>query len=291
MYCSYCGKQVSDTAAFCPNCGKSLKAEVSAPVFSPEQTKVNSLFHSVFGTDKFRLAAIFFTVATAVDAISTLIGGKFPFPVLRIFVIISLFKLNSLANAQSPFNTFASPLKTLRIIINIERIVMWVVVGLLGICGLIFLFLGSAVGSTGIAEEFFNLDSTYSFAADAELAGIIWAVLAIFIIIIAVICALLNVFMYGSFYKCAKSTEWTAGTGKYMIKKLSSTYGWLIFMIVIDSLVAFTGFISLVSGTSVFASLLSLTAVGFNIAALAIFANTVSEIKNSRQIENFQYNI
>ena len=273
MFCIHCGKEIEDGATFCSFCGGEQTVVNST---STEENTVSSLLGSVFSDTKFHLAALFFLVSTCASALANIVAGSVPLPILEIFIIISLFKLDKLGKQQAPLIAFASPLKTIRIIVNIYRIVLWVMVGIFGVCGIILCASGSFIG-IGVADIFESVLNEYNFSLYAEelseLGGFLITGLGIILIVAAVACALFNVFMYGSFYKTAKSIEWTAGTGNYMVEKVESTSKWLKFSIVMSAISAFfTGF----SGAQ---NILTVVSLGFNIAFLVIALELLKKLK------------
>ncbi len=273
MFCVHCGKEIEDNTLFCTYCGGEQGAVNSTNV---EENSVASQFYSVFSDTKFHLATLFFLVSTCASALATIVTGSMPLPVLEIFIIISLFKLEKLAKQGAPLLSFASPLKTIRIIMDIYRVVLWVLVGIFGVCGIILCASGSFIG-IGVADIFESILNEYNFSLYAEelseLGGFLITGLGIILIVAAVACALFNIFMYGSFYKTAKSTEWTAGTGNYMIEKLETTSKWLIFSIVMSAISAlFTGF----SGVQ---KILTVVSIGFNIAFIVLVLELIKKLK------------
>ncbi len=274
MFCIHCGKEIENGTAFCSYCGGEQIVNSNS---TANGNDVLSLFHLNFGSNNFHLATVFYLVSVCAAALSNIAAGSMPLPILEIFIIISLFKLNNLGKQNAPLLAFASPLKTLRVIVNIYMVVLWVLIGIFGVCGIILCASGSFIG-VGVAEVFEKALSEYNFSLYAEelseLGGLIFAVLGIIFIIVAVVCALFNVFMYGSFYKTAKSTEWTAGTGRFLIEKVDSTYKWLVFMVVMSCISAtFTLFSSGAVG------ILTTVSTGFSVAFLILVLGILKNFK------------
>lgn len=282
MFCVRCGKEIEENTAFCSYCGASLSSEAPAPT---EENGVATLFHSILGKNQFRLAAIFYLISVCASVLATIIGGEFPVLniVMYVFILISLFKLNNLAVSSAPLIAFASPLKTLRIIVKIYRIVLWVVVGIFAVCGLLIAFVGAiaGVGIGEIIEEALNEANLSLYdGVISSLGGIALVFMGTIFIVLAIIVALLNVFSFGSYYKTVSSAELTAGTGTYKIEALGATRGWLIFTVVCQCISALSIFIDIGPTT-----LLGLVSTGFNIAFTCLLINCIDEIKNSRQFE------
>ncbi len=281
MFCVHCGKEIENGATFCSYCGGSQEVKTEK---ATEENGVLSRFQALFSDNKFHLATLFFLVSTVAAALSTIASGEVPLPVLEIFIIISLFKLGNLAKSGAPLISFASPLKTIKIIVNIYSVILWVLVGIFGVCGIILAVAGSAIG-VGAAEIFESVVSDFdiSFFGEflSESGGIIFTVIGIIFIVAAVICALLNVFMYGSFYKTAKSAEWTAGSGTFVLEKVESTYKWLVFTAVMS------GISALFTGVSNVANLLNFVSGGFNVAFIVMILLLLKNFKNEWTNQNF----
>ncbi len=283
MFCVHCGKEIEDGAAFCSYCGEN---QTVGSAEANEENQIASLFHSLFGNDNFRLATVFYIIYAVASVLSGLVSDTFAAGniVLHIFVLIALFKLNNLARNGAPLIAFTSPLKTLRIILNVYRIILWVGVGIFAVCALLTILVGGIAGSEfgQIFEESLNEANIYlSDGAISSLGGITMFIFGILFMILAVALALVNVFMFGSYYKSVRSAEWTAGTGNYNIESLSATYSWLIVTIVFSSISA----LSVLTDINL-ASVLELISTVFNIAFTALILKLIGKLKNSGQIEN-----
>ena len=279
MFCVHCGKEIPENAASCSFCGRKQVPDTQAPA---EENGVATIFHSVFGSNNFHLAVVFFLVYACASTLLTLASGELPLPIIDIFIILSFFKLHKLGKDSAPLFSFTSPLKTLRIIVKIYRVLLWILVGVLAVCGVIVAIAG-AVSDADFTEEIMN-ESNISLYGDIFLkhGGISVAFIGIIFILVAIVIAVLNVFTFGSFYKSVKSVEWTAGTGKYQIRNLGSTYGWLIFVLVCTSVST----LDVIDSAANAETILSLIATGFHFAFTILILNCIKQLKNSRQIEN-----
>lgn len=283
MFCVHCGKGIEDGAAFCSCCGENQTTEAAEV---REENRIASLFYSLFGNNDFRLATVFYLIYAIASVLSGLVSDTFAAGniVLHVFVLIALFKLNGLARDGAPLIAFTSPLKTLRIILNVYRIILWVAVGIFAVCALLTILVGGIAGSE--FGQFFEetLIETNIYLSDgmiSSLGGIAMFIFGLLFMIVAVVIALVNVFMFGSYYKSIRSAEWTAGTGNYNIESLSATYSWLIVTIVFGSISALSVFADIN-----LASVLELIATVFNIAFTALILKLIGKLKNSGQIEN-----
>lgn len=280
MFCVHCGKEINENALFCTFCGEPTGNETE----TTQNTNQLTAFLSVFSGNNFRLATLFFLVSVVASAAGTLFSGELPLPILEIFLIISFFKLKSLSPESAPHLAFASPLKTIRIIVNIQRIIIYVLSVIFIVCGLLLVFSGGVLGlGLGeIFEDFLNeTDMRWFGAATSVASGIIFSVIGIIFIVLSVILALFGIFMYNSFYKTAKSAEWTAGTGSLNLESLDSTKKWIIVLMVFEIF----SLLSLIGGGT--AAIFNLVSVGFSIAFMYKLLKCIDEVKNSGQIENF----
>ncbi len=281
MFCVHCGKEIEENAAFCSNCG----TKQASTVYEPQETKGATVFHSVFGSNTFHIATVFFLVYVCASALANIVNGILPFSIFHIFITIALFRLHSLAKKDAPLFAFASPLKTLRVVIKIYRVLLWIAVGFLAFAGVIITLLGifSSVSSAEILEELLNESNIAIFGgAFLTLGGIALYILGIIVLSVAVLVAVMNIFCFGAYYKAAKSAEWTAGTGVYQLKGLGATYGWMIFTIVSVCISTLSALTALDNP----ANIIGLVANGFFVVFSILMLNCINQAKNSRQIEN-----
>lgn len=262
MFCTYCGKEIDNSAEFCTYCGRPTSEPNSVSVEAAAQPMGEALFGGVFEDKTFFTATVFYTIATALSFLANILLGEIMPPVLNIFVIFALFKINSLYNSGAPLLSFASPIKILRVIVNIIRIVCWVVAGILGVCGAILTFSGFALrGAADIADFAFALELDAQSQAILEKIteglgiglGLIIGVMGIVFIVIAAALLVLALFMYGSFYKSAKSAENAANTGEILLEKVNATRGWLIASAVIGIISAVFSLGSLAGASGILA--------------------------------------
>lgn len=275
MFCKKCGKEIPDNSLFCTFCG--TEQTETAPV---EQSCGATVFHSVCASNDFHLLTIFYLVSACASFLASIQAGVVAVPIIQIFVIIALFKLEKLAKANAPLAEFASPLKTFRIIIKIFKIFCWIAAIIIGVCGVITLISGGAFagGVAELAEEILNEANLSFFGSSLSVAaGITLILLGIIFIVAAVITAVLNVFMYGSFYKTAESAELSAKTGDIYIASVSKTRAWLIVSAVLSGISALS---TLGTGAE---AVLGFVGAGFQIAFIVFAIKTLDNIKNYRQ--------
>ncbi len=279
MFCKNCGKEIVDNSLFCTFCG--AEQGEKAPMKQGDGTA--SIFHSVCASNNFHLLTLFFLISVCASALISVAAGTLPLPIIEIFIIVALFKLEKLAKSGSPLSEFASPLKTFRVIIKIYQVLSWIVAVILFVCGVITLFAGGALAGGGIAtlaDEFLaEVDLAELEPFVSALGGMFVGFLGIIFIVIGVVMALLNIFMYGSFFKTAESAELSAKTGDIYFTSLSTTRAWLIVSAVLNGISALS---SLGDGVT---AVLGFVAAGFQIAFTVFAIKALDNLKNYRQNE------
>lgn len=275
MYCKYCGQLLEDNALFCHACGKQINDTVADAAVSDTEPVP---FGGKFGDKSFFYATLFFTIAASLSFLANIISGSVNIPILEIFAIISFWSLHNSARLGNPLVCFVSPLKTLRIIVTINRVLLWIVVGVFSVVG----FLMTAVGASANQEladafvEGFNQGAIEMgglegiFGSTVELLfqniGLFLIIFGGIFIFVAVIALIFNLTMYKSFYKCALSFEEAAKYGEYNIEKQDSVRKWLTFNLVF-ACISIVGQLN-VSGA---AQLLSVAALAFEVCYLVFF--------------------
>lgn len=236
MWCVKCGKEIADGSAFCPICGADLRevkqeanetevvveaAAVEAPVYA--------FFRRAFSGNLFLAACILVTVFAA--------GGLFNFSldvVLDILCAVAFWLLR-----QSVLNNnvmaYKTPLKILHVSSVINWVVLWVAVGLMALGGLVMLIFGSAFTSQ-LGVEFLDFEGL-----PAGFVGMGATIIAIVFIICAVAFALLNIYCFGNFKKCAKSFVTSIETENLAIEKFEVVKAWLLVNAILETLSIFDG--------------------------------------------------
>lgn len=286
MFCKFCGCEIEDGALFCTSCGKSLEwtaGYTDTAAVSP----VEEEFINKFSSKNFSIATVLFTVTAALSLLVGIMSSSVNIItlVLNIFAIIAFWKLKSTAEKKSPLENFGSPLKILRVLTVIQRVVMWIFVGLFGVLGLLMVVIGASFDNelaAAFIEGFEQGTLDVDLAGFEELFGVIADNAFLFIIIlgavfvvIAVVMAVFAATMYATFVKCAKQYEDTAKSGINVITKQRSARGWLIFTAVC-SIISALGTLSEISllGTS---GILTLAGEVCNIAFLFCIINILKE--------------
>lgn len=271
MFCKQCGKEIADNSLFCTFCG----AEQCADSVATENGAI-SIFHSLFSSNNFHLLTLFYLVSVCATAIANLAAGVVRLPILEAFVIFAFFKLQKLAKENQPLEAFASPLKTLRIIVDINRVFAWIMVAIFIICGVVMIVADGTFYSI-FADLIGDLGSEEASLAFSSIGTAVIAVCGAIFIFGGVIGALLTIFMYGSFRKTAKSAELSAKTGDIYISSVSATRKWLVVFMVLNAI----SFAS--NSTPSTIGIFSFIATCFNLVFLFLLFKLLGNIKNYRQ--------
>ena len=151
MYCKHCGQLLEENVQFCHNCGRSIN-ENDEPMY-PETEPL--AFGGKLNDKNFYYTTLFYTIAVAASFLASLFSGSITFPILQILVIISLWKINKSARIGDPLVCFVSPLKTIRIVVKIYRIILWIFVGVFSVFGVLVTLVG-IYADGGLASSFEN---------------------------------------------------------------------------------------------------------------------------------------
>lgn len=262
MFCRFCGCEIEEGALFCTGCGKSLEWTAAYEAVTAEDT-VKAKLIDTFSTKRFSAATILFTIATALSFLATLIAGNITVPIIEIFAIIAFWQLKNAAQSKSPIRTFVGPFKTLRILTVIQRVVLWVIVGVFSVVGLLMVLFGTSFDNeiaASFIEGFGQGLSDFSVSGFEEIIGytaenifLFMIILGAIFVIIAAIVAVFAATMYGSLVKCAKQYENTAATGVNVVTRQKAARGWLIVMVIFAIISATVTVTSLIDVTSILA--------------------------------------
>ncbi len=275
MYCKYCGQLLEDNALFCHSCGKQVSdTAADAAVIDTEPVA----FGGKFGNKPFFYATLFFTIAVSLAFLANAITGNVTVPIIEIFAIISFWRIYYHAKNINPLVCFVSPLKTLRVLVTVQRVLLWIVIGVFAVVGLLMMAIGASAngeladafveGFNEGAVELYGFGELFGSVADLLLAniGLFLIVFGAIFVFAAAFVLVLNLTMYKSFLKCAMSYEEAAKYGEYNIEKQDAARKWLIASLVFAS-ISIVGQLN-VSGV---AQLLSVAALAFEICYLVFF--------------------
>ena len=266
MFCQNCGFNLDDNAAFCPNCGNAVaKADASiytstAPVATPapEQTyaapqqnyttpqpvynvpqptynapqptflnPITARFNTAFSNALFLVVCILVTVSTVFSSFTpTDTSQSFSPDVLGI--LFSIFLWITFVSAKKG-NINVKSLRSTSGTTFAMYIVMWVAVGILGLCGLLLLVAGNALGGSimGSLVDELGSDAAILYELGLGSAGAAFAFIVIIVLIIAGLLAVYNIFFIGGLHKFAKSIYTSAQNGFENIEKANSCSIWL----------------------------------------------------------------
>lgn len=276
MFCPNCGIQLPDKARFCGGCGTAMP--------DVPQNEVLCFLKEKFVASNFTVATVLLTVGAALGVISGTL------PVIEILTVIALWMLISAAKGNKPLTGYTGGLTTARVAVQIQRIFSWIAVGALAVSGVLIAVLGVVAAELiGTEEVFATPEFSYYLGLlggydIADIGGALFVIMGIVFVIMAVVTALFNVFMMGSFLKCARSFENSAKIGKLMIDKLESTRGWIIFIGVIECMSAI-GVIETVIIGDISSSLFGFAANVCTAVALFMFAASLKSKENV--VDNF----
>ncbi len=284
MFCKFCGCEIEEGALFCTSCGKSLQwteGYSDTVAVSP----IEEEFISKFSSKNFGIATVLFTVATVLSFLASAVSGNITIPIFNIFAIIAFWQLKNKAENQSPLASFASSFKILRIINAIQRVFMWIGVGVFGFVGLLMVAIGASFDeefAAAFIEGFEQGTIDIDLAGFEDVFGAIIDNIFVFIIffgaifvVAAVVLAVFAATMYSSFVKCAKQYEDTANSGINVITKQKSARGWLITMAVF-SIISAVGTLGSISSLSM-EGVLTLAGEICNIVFLFFMINILKE--------------
>lgn len=228
MNCSKCGTPIPENALYCAACGEPITQsnEVALP-------PVIAAIHELFSAKNFFVATILMTVAAGAG----LVGGGMPvFPILLAIAMWMAYSANKKGNVMG----YATPLKFFSGIATAEVVVNWVLVGIMGVCGLILALAGSLLGSAFNEYSHYigDFSDLYEMGIMDELGGVVIVVMGVLFILIAAGVAVFNALVVKNMQKCAKSVLLTFQTGVNQIVKFTFTRKWLIVIAVIQGISA-----------------------------------------------------
>ena len=235
MWCNVCGKEIADDSTFCHACGADLSKaqEVNETDTIVEPTTVippvYDYFRKIFSGNLFLVACILATVFAA--------GGVFRFSldvVLDILCAVSFWLLRQSA-LNNNVTGYKTPLKILHVSSAITYVFLWVAVGLLALAGIITLVLG------GVVIDQMNINVIDLEGISESMLAMGATVIGVLFLLFAVVAALLNVFCFGNFKKCAKSFVASVETGNIVIEKMSAVKAWLLVNAILETMSIFDG--------------------------------------------------
>lgn len=212
MKCNFCGHEAEENFAFCPICGKSA-ADLPEPGAVPSSSPITAMMKDTL-----------FLVICILMSVSTVFGyiGR-SLPIIGTFATIFLW-IGYVRMATNGVPDVKA-MKWLSGTIFAEYIVNWVIVGLIVFVGL---FSSAALGYVSnnywMFEGYFDDMSEIVFDIISATAGIVF----VFMLFIAAIVAVFNIFSTRSFHKLAKSMYESVESGTLELKLLGRARAWMM---------------------------------------------------------------
>lgn len=214
---------------------------------------VTARFNSVFSDVLFLIVCILVSVSTLFSSIvvSTNAWGQtsasFSPDVFGILFTIFLWMTYSSAKKG---NINIKSLRSTSGTTFAMYIVVWVAVGLFGVCGILLLVAGNAVGGelmSGLVDEM-GSDAAILYELGLGSAGAAFTLIALIVLLAAGILTVYNIFFYGALHKFAKSLYTSAQNGFENIQKANACGIWLLVIGILNAITSFgggfTGFIA-----------------------------------------------
>lgn len=222
---------------------------VENPVVENEPT-VLQFFKNAFSHQLFLAITILMTVSAGFS----IVGGSFD--VFKILYSIGFWLIYTSASNDTLMNI--KGIKFVNGVIQARRIVNWVAVGIIAVCGILcmFVFPLISVGLSDILRDSFLVGDVYVFdsldIADSA-AVIVGIVVGVVLLISAVICALFNIFYINKTVDFVKSLYNSAETNVFGI--VNARYVGIWFLVI--------GIVNALSGLSSFDFVLILSQLSF----------------------------
>ncbi len=257
MICNNCNQQCADTDVFCSNCGATLEKEtaapasepvVSQPVISNEVNPVVQKWQQIFSHSLFLVMAIL----VSCSAVFSLFEGTFVFSIDVISVLFTIFFWIIFASAKKN-EVSAKHIRWISGTIYAQKIVNWVIVGVLGFLALISIFSASMLGE--ILDTFnYNFDrEVYAIIANVGLS-VFFVIFAVVLLLIAAAVVVINLLYISPAHQVAKSLY----NGFIDVNKLRTIRTWSLVLGIISGVGALVsigdGFASFISSACVAAT-------------------------------------
>lgn len=207
---------------------------------------VTARFNSVFSDVLFMIVCILVSVSTLFSSIqvsTNVWGGTSTSFSPDVFgVLFTIFLWMTYASAKKG-NINVKSLRSTSGTTFAMYIVMWVAVGILGLCGLLLLVAGNALGGSimGSLVDELGSDAAILYELGLGSAGAAFTLIAIVILLMAGVFAVFNIFFVGGLHKFAKSIYTSAQNGFENIVNANSCSIWLLVMGIINVLGSFSG--------------------------------------------------
>ncbi len=210
MICKNCNHQCADTDVFCTYCGATLEKEtaapaseafaasepvISQPVISDEVNPIVQKWQQIFSHNLFLVMAIL----VSCSAVFSLLSGS----INVISILFTIFFWILFASAKKN-EVSAKQIRWVSGTIYAQKIINWVLVGLLGFCAIISIFSTSLLSSILSFGNFSEFGEAYSFVAGIGAAAF-GVIIAIALLIAAAFIIVVNLLYFTPAHLIANS--------------------------------------------------------------------------------------
>lgn len=154
MKCVFCGAEIDDAAAFCPNCGRQLRENtvpVTGTVVNPDGTPVSGGFRAHLLNQDKALLLVLAILSTVSAGASFIAGGLSTIPLFPVLYTIFLWLIYSKFSAGE---IHSKAIRWVSGTVFAEYVFAWIGAVILGLAGLILLLGGSVLGiGTSVLDE------------------------------------------------------------------------------------------------------------------------------------------
>lgn len=233
------------------------------------------LINKLLTSSTFFALCVVYTVISAIDIVSS--SGV---DLVSVLVVVFMWILRDSAFKQKPPTDIVKSFKVLNVVTTVCYVLVWVAVGLVTLVAFITLVSADFLSSVSLFDD-------VAYGVEAEiielfLSGASW--LVIFMIIIAVLLALYNVYFIGNCRKCAESFVRSCETGYSMFEKMDTVKKWFKTLGIINIAIAaisVIGMFSLIPLVGFAVAIASLLSYGLNGALYLLFAKCFDEFEMS----------
>lgn len=218
MICNKCKAEFADNAEFCPVCGVKLKDGDVA-----NRGRVFDLFKEIFSDNLFMILTAIVGLKGVLDFLDE---GLISAAVCIISAVL-MWTLYSAATKGRLLDAYVTPLKTLKVLANINFVitrVVWIIIAVTGAVVLLIHFFYDG--------QIFDSNEYYEIFDGLKFIPTQWAVPAIGvgILLAALVLMVINRFYYSNLLKLSESFYESAKNDSLNLKKVSTVKKWLVVM-------------------------------------------------------------
>ena len=221
---------------------------------------VTARFNSVFSDVLFLIVCIFVSVYTLFASFVTTTNAygytSTEFSVNIFGILFTIFTWMAYASAKKG-NINIKAIRGISGTILALSIVLWVAIGIFGVCGLLLIAAGDAVGDDLMSElvSTINIDAELIYNLGIRSIEEIFIFFGVLFLLVAGIFALFNILFIGKLHKFAKSIYTSAQTGYENVAKAKSVSTWLLVVGILSAIGSFSGgFTGFLSGAGLAAA-------------------------------------